>query len=112
MNILYGIFYYLIAQVLVWIQLYGHMNIDVIKDNRWIIYATSIPITHFFIIATNYTVLSMNGAIWGSRFVQFTTGIVVFSLLTLYVNGEGINLKTGITLLLIVVITCIQIFWK
>tara|TARA_B100000497_G_C7555921_1_gene335689 strand:- start:399 stop:665 length:267 start_codon:yes stop_codon:yes gene_type:complete len=88
------------------------MNIDVIKDNRWIIYATSIPITHFFIIATNYTVLSMNGAIWGSRFVQFTTGIVVFSLLTWYVNGEGINLKTGITLLLIVVITCIQIFWK
>lgn len=112
MNILYGIFYYLIAQALVWIQLYGHMNIDIIKNNRWIIYLISIPITHFFILATDYTVLSMNGAIWGSRFVQFTTGIAIFSLFTWYVNGEGIDLKTGITLLLIIVITCIQIFWK
>lgn len=112
MNLLIGTFYYLVAQTLVWIQLYGPLKIEYMKDKTWLVYAMSIPITHVFVLATRYTIAAMDGLTWGSRFVQFGAGIVTFMVLAYYFNNEGISLKTGLSLILVFAIMCIQIILK
>jgi hypothetical protein len=47
-----------------------------------------------------------------SRFLTFTLGVVSFAVLTWYFNGEGINMKTAVSLILALSIILIQIFWK
>jgi len=112
MNLLLGIFYYLVAQTLVWIQLYGPMKIDFMKDKQWLVYAMAIPITHVFVLATNYTVTYMEGMTWGSRFIQFGAGAVSFAFMAYYFNNEGLTLKTIISLSLVSILILIQFLWK
>jgi hypothetical protein len=112
MGIYLGILYYLIAQVLVWLQLYGPLKIDWMKDNKWIVYAMALPITYIFILATKYTVDAMDGATWGSRFIQSGIGVITFAFMAWYINDEGINLKTGISIFLVLILIMIQLMWK
>jgi hypothetical protein len=39
-------------------------------------------------------------------------GMVAFTMLTYWVMDEAINIKTIISLVLAVILVCIQIFWK
>jgi hypothetical protein len=82
------------------------------KGKTWLVYAMAIPITHLFVLATNHTVTHMGGFTWGSRFVQFGAGIVSFAIMAWYFNNEGINLKTGISLFLVLILILIQLMWK
>jgi len=107
-----GFLIYSAAQFLVWIQSYGPLKIEFIKNNPWIPYAISIPITHLFIVATRLIVSNSDGLTWESRFIQFAAGIITFAIMSGYYNSESINLKTGISILLVGIVVAIQIFWK
>jgi len=53
-----------------------------------------------------------DGQLWPGRFIGFTMGILSFALLTYIMMGEGLSTKTIISLILAVMIICVQIFWK
>lgn len=52
------------------------------------------------------------GTLWENRLLGFGMGMVSFGLLTYIFMGEGINLKTGVSLILATSLVLIQIFWK
>ena len=53
-----------------------------------------------------------DGLLWPGRFIGFASGVISFAFLSYYFMGEGITFKTGVSLLLAVVIVLIQVFWK
>jgi hypothetical protein len=52
------------------------------------------------------------GTLWENRLLGFGMGMVSFSLLTYIFMGEGITLKTGVSLILATSLVLIQLFWK
>jgi len=52
------------------------------------------------------------GTLWENRLLGFGMGMVSFGLLTYIFMGEGITLKTGVSLILATVLVLIQLFWK
>jgi hypothetical protein len=111
-KVLGGCLLLFLAQISVWFQIYGPLKIEALKNNHLFIYGVAIPITFFFYYGVKITTEAFDGSMWVSRFIAFSMGIVSFTILTWYFNGEGITLKTGITLLLSIIIVSIQIFWK
>jgi hypothetical protein len=71
-----------------------------------------IPISYCYIWATKYTVESMDGVMWPTRFIGFGIGVVVYAILVGIFFNEGINLKTSISLALSILLILIQIFYK
>ena len=70
------------------------------------------PISYILIYASRYVVEGFDGLLWPGRLVGFASGMIVMALLTYLHMGESISMKTGITLLLALAITLIQVFWK
>ena len=102
-----------IAQTLVWFQMYGILKIDWLKDNKTLfVYSLAIPITFLFVNAVRLCIEAFDGDMYLSRFLTFTLGVISFAILTWYFNGEGITIKTGVSLTLSFCIILIQIFWK
>ena len=71
-----------------------------------------IPISLTYIWATTYIVEYYGGDLWPSRLIGFAAGIISFSILTYMYLGEGLSLKTLITLILAIIIVLIQVFFK
>lgn len=109
MGYFYSFLIYCLAQVLVWFQIYGPLKIDVIKNNTWVIYLGSIPITYLFAHGTKHIVRLSNGLTWGSKFIQFGASILIFAIMSYAFNNEGISIKTIISIILITIVIIIQI---
>lgn len=65
-----------------------------------------------FIKATGFVVNHFDGLLWPGRFIGFASGMICFAALSYLVMGEGISLKTGISLILTILLVYIQVFWK
>tara|TARA_R100001086_G_scaffold115053_1_gene58748 strand:+ start:41 stop:385 length:345 start_codon:yes stop_codon:yes gene_type:complete len=111
-NILFAILLFLIAQTMVWLQLNGQFVWESFKKYETYLLLTGIPITWLFLEATRHGVSGFDGLLWPQRFISFACGIIIFSILTWVLKGEGINTKTMISLILAVCLVSIQIFWK
>jgi len=111
-NILIGMLFYLLAQGTTWFQMQGQFIWEFFKKNPLIISLLGIPISYLFIMATKYTVEGSDGLLWPSRFIGFGIGIIVYGILVSVYFNEGINPKTLISLLLSIIIICIQVLWK
>ena len=68
--------------------------------------------TYMFILGTKYVASYYGGILWPGRFLGFSVGVLIFAALTYLHLGEGINLKTSVSLLLAVALIIIQLFWK
>lgn len=109
----YGVFLFLIAQALIWIQTNGQFIWPWFKKNPIIISILGgSVISYIFIMATRYVVEYFDGLLWPGRFIGFASGIFVFTILTWHFMGEGINMKTGVSLVLASALIAIQLFWK
>ena len=101
------------AQIFVWFQIYAPVKIEWFKDKgSWFPYIIAIPISYLFIKGVENIVIGTGGDMWPSRMIGFCIGIISFSFLTSYYNNEPITLKTGVCIILCVIILAIQIFWK
>ena len=109
---IYGVFFYMLGQLLVWYQINGQFLSEWVKKNPLIISLMGIPISLVYIQATKHSVEAFNGELWPQRLVGFAVGMIVFSLLTYYHFSETLTPKTIITLILSLIIVLIQIFWK
>jgi hypothetical protein len=65
------------------------------------------PISYGFWLATKYGYVGF-GNLWSIRLLGFATGMLTFPFLTYWMIGEGITLKTAISILLSIVIMIIQ----
>ena len=107
-----GILMGIIAQILVFLQIQGSLKYQLFKDYKWIVILMSIPISWIFIESVKYIYDWSGGQLWPARLIGFSIGIIVFTIMSSLLFGEGISIKTGTCLILSAIILIIQIFWK
>jgi hypothetical protein len=100
-----------LAQISTWFQLNAQFINDRFKNNPWFLLA-GIPITWLYLKATYLGVEAFDGQMWPQRLISFSTGILIFTLMTYFIMGETITLKNIICLFLALSIILIQIFFK
>lgn len=111
-NFLSAVFWFSIAQLVIWFQLNGQFLWPWFKRNDLLVSCLGIPISYFFLLGTRHGVAAFDGLLWPNRFIGFTIGMLVYAfLLNLFFN-EAITPKTAISLGLCVVIILIQVLWK
>lgn len=111
-QIIISFFLFILGQILVWIQLNGPLLWTWAKDWRWFLILLGIPITWIFMKATEFVVNGFAGMFWPGRFISFTAGIIIFSILTYIFKSEPITIKTTVSICLAVLLILIQLFWK
>ena len=112
MNLLLGIVYGFIAQVITFLQLQGNIKWGWYAKYPLLTVLAGLPMAWLFIKSVEHFVLAFDGEIWPSRLIGFAIGIIVFALMSYYIFKEPITTKTLICLVLSVGILGVQIFWK
>ena len=112
-TLIFAVLLYALGQSLIWIQTNGQFVWKWVDRNPLFMSVfLGIPISYIFIKATKYTVNYFDGALWPSRFIGFSIGIVCFAILTYFLKSEGMNAKTIVSMSLALLIIAIQLFWK
>ena len=94
-------------QILVWFQLNGQLIHKWFRDNPLIICVLGMPITYGFWLTTKLGYQGF-GESWPIRLLGFATGMLTFPFITYWMLGEGITLKTAISILLAICIMILQ----
>ena len=110
--IILALILFTVGQAFVWIQVNGPILWPWATKYKWALIVCGIPITYLFMEATRVAVAGFEGLFWPGRFVAFVSGIIIFTIFTYYFKGEGISIKTLVSLLLASGIIIIQLFWK
>jgi hypothetical protein len=107
-NLFLSICLFGIAQSMVWFQTNGQFISEWIKKSPWTISLLGIPISYLYIRGTNFAYQHFN-QLWPGRILAFSVGIVIFTLLTWSLTGEGLNTKTAASIILALLIILIQL---
>ena len=110
--IILSILIFLLGQIVVWVQVNGPILWDWAKSYKFLLMLLGVPITWMFMEATRYAILGFNGQFWPGRFLSFTAGIFIFTIMTYVFRSEAITIKTAISLCLALTLILVQIFWK
>lgn len=112
-NLFIGLIHITIGYALVWIQLFGYLKWNWLKDNNWwFMYVISLPIAYLLTKGTHITLDELHQSTWAVRFVSYVINSTIFAFMAYAVNNEGLNVKTTICLGLSLLILGIQFFWK
>ena len=102
-----------IGQTLIWYQTNGQFLWEWFKKNPLLLsIGIGSVVSYLFIMGTKYIVTYFDGLLWPGRFITFGMGILSFTFLTWLYMGEGITMKTFVSLLLAISLVSIQILWK
>ena len=96
--------------ILIWYQLNSQLVWDWAKSTKsmWFMSLLGVPISMLFWYTTKFGYEGF-GALWPVRFIGFATSMLTFPLMTWLYLGEVITLKTGITILLAIIIMLLQL---
>jgi hypothetical protein len=97
---------------MIWYQTNSQFFNQWCKEHPYVMAAAGWPISYILILASRSVVTGFDGLLWPGRLVGFASGMMVMALFTYIHMGESITMKTGVTLLLALAITLIQVFWK
>ena len=111
-NVVIAFLLFALAQAMIWYQLNAQFLSNWAKERPWLLALIGLPISYILIIATKHVVVGFNGLLWPGRLIGFSTGMLIMAFFTYFHMGEGITLKTALTLLLACMIVSIQLFWK
>jgi len=112
-NLILGAVLFIVGQAMIWIQTNGQFVWPWFKKNPLLISMIGGTfISYLFIKGTAFLAEHFDGQLWPGRFIGQSSGILVFAIMTFILMNEGINTKTGISLLLAVLLISVQIFWK
>lgn len=111
-DLLIGIASFFVAHVITFYQLNGQFLSKWFRDNEWIVAASGIIISFFYIWGTKYTVSGMGGEMWPSRFIGFGIGMIIYAIGVNFHFSEGLTSKTIVSLFLALILICIQVLWK
>ena len=106
-----GVLLFFLGQCLVFWQINGQFIWELSKKNPLIMSLLGVPISFIYIYATDYLVQAFDGNLWPQRLIGFAMGIIAFTFLTYFHFNELITLKTGITLILAMIIVLVQVFY-
>lgn len=109
MLILISLAIFFVAQMIAWVQINGQFVWPWMKDYKFLISLSGVPISYLLMVATDYAYEGMNGKIWPGRLMAFAVGILVFTVLTNVLLGEGIDTKVCVSLILASMLLLIQI---
>ena len=112
MKLIIGIFLSILAQCIIFMQLQGGIKYEWIREHKFLMSLLGIVVTWLYMYSTQFIVPAFNGQVWPFRILGTAIGIIVFAVMSYFMFGETINLKTGICLFLATIILIIQIFWK
>ena len=102
----------LLGQIGSFMQLQGAIKYGWYEKYMWIILLSSVPISYLYIVAVRMYVDGFGGQIWPSRLIGFALGIMVFTLMSIFLFNENMTTKTAICLILSFSVVLIQLFWK
>ena len=97
-----------ITQIAIWFQLNGQLKWEWFKDNYFLMSLMGVPISYALLITTKYGFQGF-GELWPIRLLGFATGMISFPFVTYFILGEGITLKTGVSILLAIIIMLLQL---
>lgn len=112
MNLLIGMVYSLIAQILTFLQLQGNIKYHLYDKYPILTLSASIPIAWFYIKSVEHIVDWYGGEIYQSRLIGFSIGIFVFAVMAWTMFNEPILLRTAVSLVLAFAILMIQLYWR
>ena len=101
-----------VAQAMIWYQTNSQFFNSWVKERPLLMATLGIPISYILIYASRYVVEGFNGVLWPGRLIGFSTGMLIMTILTYIHLGEGITVKTGVTLILAFIIVMVQLYWK
>ena len=107
-EILFCILILFFTQIIIWFQLNAQVKWDWFKDNYLLMSILGMPISYALLLSTKYGFQGF-GELWPIRLLGFAAGIISFPFITYLVLGEGVTLKTGISLILAAVILLLQL---
>jgi hypothetical protein len=112
MNIVYGILWGIIGQVLSFVQLQA-----AIKWGWWdkyyvFIMASAIPAVWCYKESVDNFIRYFGGTLYESRLLGFSIGIIVFVVMSHFLFKEPVTLKVIISLVLATIIVLVQTFMK
>jgi hypothetical protein len=96
-----------VTQIAIWFQLNGQLKWEWFKDNYLFMSLVGVPISYALIICTQYGYRGF-GELWPIRLLGFAIGMISFPIVTYFILGEGITIKTGISIILAIIIMIIQ----
>ncbi len=102
----------MVAQGMIWYQTNSQFFSDWVKERPLLMACLGVPISYLLIYASRYVVAGFDGLLWPGRLIGFSTGMIIMAILTYAHLGEGITVKTGVTLLLAFIIVMVQLYWK
>ena len=112
-KLLYAFILLGIGQGMIWLQTNGQFVWPWFKKNPLAVsLIMGTTISYILILGTKFIVEYYDGLLWPGRFVGFGIGIFIFALMTWWFMGEGITLKTIVSILLASLLIVIQLFWK
>jgi hypothetical protein len=111
-SLLYGIFFFVLGHIAVFIQINGQFKWSWFQKNELILALFGVPISFLYIWGTKHTVTAMDGVLWPTRFIGFGIGMVVYAIMVNYFFNEAFTLKIFVSLLLSIALISINVFWK
>ena len=110
LQMLYTIFLFVIANIIIWYQLNSQLVWEWAKGTKsmWIMSLLGIPISLLLWYCTKIGYVGF-GNLWAVRFMGFATSMLTFPIMTYLYLGEAITLKTLITILLAIIIMILQL---
>lgn len=111
-NIAIAFILFFVAQAMIWYQTNGQFISNWVKERPAVVALMGVPISYILIYATRYVVAGFDGQLWPGRLIGFSSGMLIMAMCTYVHLGESITLKTGVTLILALIIVLIQLYWK
>ena len=111
-DIVIAVCLFTLAQSMIWYQTNSQFINNWAKEHPLVLAFLGVPISYILINASKYIVAGFDGQLWPGRLLGFSTGMIIMAVLTYIHLGEGITLKTGVTLSLAFLIVLVQLYWK
>jgi hypothetical protein len=112
MDLLISIILIIIGQTLTYFQSQSQFFWPWANEHPFLMSLLGIPMGLMFIYFAKFNAMAFDGQVWPGRVIQFCVGTIVFATLSTIITGESISMKTGVCLLLAILILVIQIIWK
>ena len=97
-----------VTQIFIWFQLNGQLKWEWFRDNYFLLSLLGLPISYALIVSTKIGYQGF-GELWPIRLIAFAIGMISFPFVTYLILGEGITAKTGVSILLAIVIMILQL---
>ena len=112
-QIAYAAVLFVIGHVILWYQSNSQFFSEWAKDHKILMaFLMGPPASILFVMGVGLVSEGTGGAIWPTRFIPNSIGLLVFTLMTYFIFEQGLNMKNGICLGLSVLIIAIQVLWN